>query len=360
MLSFVRSAKWFVAVSTVFYVALLAVDSAVGHRVSTPSWILVLDAAVGLVALANVMKGNHWLPLLFAFGSVGAFGPAAVGFVHLCRGENNRIRLGALVLFGSGWILRWQLPWTETAPFHNTLWGLVLVGTTGVAILASARSLQMQRQKQDLMIAAAISEERAEIRREMHDVLAHRLSIIAMYSAILTDRDTVPAVERREIGEVINNSTRDSLVELRAVLSDLKTDRWLQNPQPRLSNISELIDESATADHPIVLRGTCTESLPIDAAMQRHIYRIIQEGLTNARRHGEPGTTIIELQPHDHDLHLRVTNPSQKTRLTEGNGLYGIRERARLCRGTVFFHISDDSFILETTFPLDAANHTSP
>lgn len=85
---------------------------------------------------------------------------------------------------------------------------------------------------------------------------------------------------------------------------------------------------------------------------QRHICRILQEGgLINARRHGEPGATTIELQPYVHELHLRMTNPSQKTRLSEGNGLHGIREMDRLCRGKMAFHTSNDSFILEITFP---------
>lgn len=354
-----RLIQWFMALSTVLYVCLQIIDSAAGNVVTTPIWMLLMDVGVGVLALVLMVRGGNWSVLFLAYASVATFGPAMIALARLSQGEDRRQWWGGLAMFAGGWVIRWQLPWSEPAPFHNTIWGIVLVGTTSLAIFATMRALTMRHHSKQLAIAAAVSQERAEIKREMHDVLAHRLSLVAMYSATLGDRVNMTDNERREIGEVMNTSVRDSLLELQAVLSNPNTNISLPSSQPRLEHLADLVAESESSEHPIVVRDNLQSTQAVDSMVQRHFYRVVQEGLTNARRHGKPGTTVLALDSEDHIVRVRIMNPTHNRTVHEGNGLSGIRERVRLCLGRLTIESSQDMFIVDATFPAEISNQGS-
>ncbi|MGH9054934.1 MAG: sensor histidine kinase [Acidimicrobiales bacterium] len=182
--------------------------------------------------------------------------------------------------------------------------------------------------------------ERARIARELHDIVAHHISMVAVQaeSARLTVPGLPPAAARRLL--TIGDTARAALAEMRQLLGVLRDDTQVaatdRRPQPRLGLVPELIDEARDASGSatrLVLRGT---PIPVDPNVELVTYRIVQESLTNARRHAPGAAVDVELTYTDHALRLRVRdngpgpNPTPKT---VGHGVAGMRDRAAAVGG---------------------------
>ena len=187
--------------------------------------------------------------------------------------------------------------------------------------------------------ARTVMEERARIARELHDIVAHHLSVIAVESEAA--RLTSPKLSE-DAGsrlEAIAATAREALTETRRLLGVLRedtADEADRAPQPGLDELDDLIDKAqATGTHIRLIReGKIARlSLGIDLAA----YRIVQEALTNARRHAPGADVDVELSYREQALHLRVRDhgpgPTDGEPV-EGHGLLGMRERAALAGGT--------------------------
>ena len=182
-------------------------------------------------------------------------------------------------------------------------------------------------------------EERARIARELHDIVAHHLSVIAVQSE--TARLTSPRLSADARGrfEAIAATARDALTETRRLLGVLREDvggEADRTPQPGLDQLAELIDTArdAGANIRLILQG---KVVPLPAGIDLAAYRIVQEALTNARRHA-PGTDVdVEVSYRDDTLQLRVRDygpgPAEGE-LVAGHGLVGMRDRASIAGGT--------------------------
>jgi signal transduction histidine kinase len=203
-------------------------------------------------------------------------------------------------------------------------------------------------------------EERARIARELHDIVAHHLSVITIESeaARLTSPELSPDAGSRF--EAIASTAREALTETRRLLGVLREDSGVEAdraPQPGLARLDELIDTAQTTGTPVRLirQGRVAQLAPgIDLAA----YRIVQEALTNARRHAPGARVDVELTYRDKALELRVRDYGPGVlggELVEGHGLMGMRERAALARGTFSAGPSDgDGFAVDVTLPTEA------
>lgn len=184
--------------------------------------------------------------------------------------------------------------------------------------------------------------ERARIARELHDVVAHHISMIAVQAetARLTTPDLPPAGTRRfaEIGD----TARAGLTEMRRLLGVLREDADAtvadRHPQPGLQQLAELIDtarEASGAGTRLIVSGPVAE---FDPGVELAAYRIVQEALTNARRHAPGAAVDVELRYGDDALRLRIRDngpgPSGGTK-PSGHGLPGMRERALAVGGSL-------------------------
>jgi signal transduction histidine kinase len=182
-------------------------------------------------------------------------------------------------------------------------------------------------------------EERARIARELHDIVAHHLTVIAIESeaARLTSPELSAAAGGRL--EAIAATAREALTETRRLLGVLREDTGGEAdraPQPGLGELDELIDRARATGTPITLRSD-GEVAPLPHSIDTAAYRIVQEALTNARRHATGAEVDVEMSYRDHALHLRVRDygpgvPNGET--VVGHGLTGMRERATLAGGT--------------------------
>jgi signal transduction histidine kinase len=169
-------------------------------------------------------------------------------------------------------------------------WGLLVRvrRETVLSLRTRAERLDEERQRSAELAREA---ERRRIAREMHDVLAHRLSLLSVHAGALEFRPDAPAEDIAEAAAVIRTSAAAALSDLRQVITVLREDTAGTEPQPTLAQLPALLDESRAAG--MTLRAHLdlqgTESLP--EALGRTAYRLVQEGLTNARKHA-PGAPV--------------------------------------------------------------------
>lgn len=207
--------------------------------------------------------------------------------------------------------------------------------------------------------------ERHRIAREMHDVLAHRLSLVATWAGALELRtDSDPDQLARAAGVVRKGSHR-ALADLREVIGLLRDGgedpQVARHPQPGLADLDALIAETRSAGSDVRVEGTLdpAESVPDGAA--RTVYRVVQESLTNARKHapGEPVDIIFSRTPELLVVEVRNRLPAQvpvgpagsDLPLGSGAGLIGLSERVSLAGGT-FRHIeSGGAFSVQAEVP---------
>ena len=135
--------------------------------------------------------------------------------------------------------------------------------------------------------------ERRRIAREMHDVLAHRLSLLSVHAGALEFRPDAPPGEITRAAAVIRASAAAALSELRQVITVLRedSDAAAGPPQPELAQLPTLLEESRAAGMTLREHLDLAEAEPLPAAAQRAAYRVVQEGLTNARKHA-PGAIV--------------------------------------------------------------------
>jgi signal transduction histidine kinase len=187
----------------------------------------------------------------------------------------------------------------------------------------------------------AVLEERARIARELHDVVAHHMSLIAVQAETAPYRiNEVPDAVGAEFG-AISDAARDALSDMRRLLGVLRNDEAAARaPQPQIEQISELIDTARNAGVPVdySLDGA-VDGIP--SAVGVCAYRIVQEALSNATRHAPGAMVSVQIHRDDDAVRLMITNgPGRSIALLRedpgpGHGLAGMRERAVLLGGAL-------------------------
>ncbi|MFE0571097.1 histidine kinase [Streptomyces albogriseolus] len=183
---------------------------------------------------------------------------------------------------------------------------------------------------------------REAIAREMHDVLAHRLTLLSVHAGALEFRPDAPRDEIARAAGVIRESAHEALQDLREIIGVLRAgdSEDAGRPQPTLAALDALVAESLQAGMKVTLEQRVTDAGSVPASVGRTAYRIVQEGLTNARKHA-PGTevTISVAGGPGEDLTVRVHNPPPEGDVPPvpgaGQGLIGLTERATLAGGSL-------------------------
>jgi signal transduction histidine kinase len=207
--------------------------------------------------------------------------------------------------------------------------------------------------------------ERARIAGELHDIVAHHISMVAVQaeSARLAVPGLPPAAARRLLA--IGDTARAALAEMRQLLGVLREDTQVnaadRHPQPGLGLVPELIDEARDASGSatrLILRGA---TIPVDPHVELVTYRIVQESLTNARRHAPGAAVDVELTYTDHTLRLRVRdngpgpNPTPKA---VSHGVAGMRDRAAAVGGHLWTGPAPGGgFLVEAVLPAKIEDH---
>ncbi|HEY3505151.1 MAG TPA: histidine kinase [Actinocatenispora sp.] len=253
------------------------------------------------------------------------------------------------VVLGWVWAGTIVLTWVIVAPRN----GDDAVGTTVVvtlltlasgglgAVIAARRRLAVAaRRTEEEQARNALLSERARIARELHDVVAHHMSLIAVQAETAPYRLTGLPTDATDEFTSISGAAREALVEMRRLLGVLRSDpdQVETAPQPGLAALPDLLDRVRQAGTPVTLT-TDGEPTPVPAGVDVSAYRIVQESLSNARRHA-PGAEVTVLVGYDPGaVRVEVANgPADADPAPAdgpGHGLVGMRERATMLGGTL-------------------------
>jgi signal transduction histidine kinase len=201
----------------------------------------------------------------------------------------------------------------------------------------------------------AVSGERARIARELHDIVAHSVSIISLQAGAAEQYLERDPVRAREHLSSVQHTARDALTEMRRLTGVLRDEAAGYQPQPGLGRVDELVEQARAAglqvelaeegDRPVVPPG-------VDLAA----FRIVQEALTNARKHAGAVAARVLLRYSDSAVEVEVVNAAGPNTNSEGagHGLVGMRERARVYGGTIETgHEPDGGYRVRALLPLE-------
>ena len=345
-----------------------------GCAADTCSWFVTGDPLVALLCLA-VLPLRRRFPLTVATAVVVAAAASTLAggaaLLALCSIASRRrpVEIGIVVAAHvaasqAGAVLYpvWWLPaWTWSQLVASVLVAGIAVAA-GVAVgarRAEVRSLRERAESAEREQAARAAQARAlernRIAREMHDVLAHRISLVAMQAGVLDHRDDLTAEEHRVLTRGIADGSRQALEELRDVLGVLRADQV--TPEPSLDGIPGLVADARTAGLDVTLTDTVTGAA--SDVVGRTCYRVVQEGLTNAAKHAPGAQVRVVLDGAGDHLHVSVRN-SPGTAATRavpasGFGLPGLAERVTLAGGHLDHHpTADNGFVLTARLPWSA------
>ncbi len=319
-----------------------------------------VEIAAGLGALTFFFPAAQ-LPALICLGTVAARRPVRplvlVAAIHVTATVARLTYRNPdfQVAIKSYSPLSWEIQAIAVpADRSGTLYSLLI----SAVVVACGMSLRARRQliaslreraeraeaEQRLRIHQARAAERARIAREMHDVLAHRISLISLQAGALqvTGRRTPQDVIESAV--VIRNNAHQALNELREIIGVLHTDEADDSPltpQPTLADIPALVAESVRAGMRVSFEKDVADSrYGVPDQVARTAYRVVQEGLTNARKHAPDAPASVTLRRAGPTaLHVEIRNPRPArspgtSRLPgSGQGLVGLTERANLIGG---------------------------
>jgi signal transduction histidine kinase len=219
---------------------------------------------------------------------------------------------------------------------------------------ALATRLDLADVDRDTATREAVARERAVIARELHDIVAHSVSLMVVQAG--TARPIAQRVDRElaEVLETIEHAGREALTEMRRLLHVLRSDDESDlQPLPDLTRLDSLVDGFRSAG--LNLRATISPPDEVPPGIALCAYRTVQEGLTNALRYAPEGRIEVDVVGEDGNLLVRVHDHGGTTTadgLGSGSGLVGLHERVLLCGGRMTAGSDQTGYLLSVTLPL--------
>ncbi|MEU0003097.1 sensor histidine kinase [Streptomyces sp. NPDC006314] len=322
-------------------------------------WPLGVFAFLQVVTVVH--DGLGYWPVLCTFGSMLALYTVA----SVCP---VRVAVACAVCMTAVWayaglVVRPSSPGSVLGP--ALLYCTVLVWFGHLA-RRSAELTRRLRAEQAEQARRAVAEERGRIARELHDVVAHHMSVISVHAGLARFVfDSDPAKARGALGTIADTSG-EALEELRRMLQVLREEdpeAPARAPMPTLARLGELLDRVRAGGLPVDLAVEGTER-PLPPGVELCAYRVVQEALTNALKHAGPARAHVELRYGTQELAVRVTDDGEGTNPARvpaggGHGLIGMRERANLYGGTISVGPrSEGGYEVRLTLPTSAAERS--
>ena len=220
---------------------------------------------------------------------------------------------------------------------------------------AEVRATLAERER-DAAARIAVAEERARIARELHDIVAHAVSVMVLQVGAVRHKLPAALAEDRDALKGVERAGRTALTEMRGLLAAMRPDgdgvEFM--PQPGLDGLGSLLEEINRAGLPVELHVD-GEPVPLPRGVEVSAYRIVQEGLTNALKHARATNADVSVRYQPHELQLEIRDDGIGSATTDGlgHGLIGIRERVKIYGGEMTAGTANGGgFILSTRLPL--------
>jgi signal transduction histidine kinase len=373
-----RSPRDWLVDSAVFGLAILLGIAGLGSSVDQHvAMTVALDVLLGSIACFLLWFRRRYPIGVGVFAMVAAAfsafgtGAAPIALFNVALRSSRRALIGmtglALASIAIGAAL-----YPGTTPFwQQVIFGVLIVTVViGWALFSRVRrelvlSLRERAERleseQRLELERAREAERRRIAREMHDVLAHRLSLLSVHAGALEFRPDASPAEISAAAEVIRENAQVALEELRDVIGVLREngdEAVPEPPQPTLAQIPSLVEESRSAGLDVKWHDDLPDPALVPGAVGRTAYRVVQEGLTNARKHAPAGAVDVKLNAVESVLNVEVVSrpaPAARTSLAQagaGKGLVGLSERVALAGGKLEQGPDGKgNFVLRATLP---------
>ena len=357
-----------------------AVAGSSGDAPRTTRWFTVpASAAIVLVLLARrrfpfAAPASVWLmgaALSFIDGRLATFNGAtlAAGLAAaLLLGnlpDSVEARLGLIIGLAGAAVVVENKPGHQAEEFIFIPVLVAIAWLAGFALherseqteAAEGRARQAE-QEREAMAHIAVAEERARIARELHDIVAHSLSVMVLQAGAVRHRLAGDLAEDKSALEEVEEAGRQALAEMRRLLGVMRRDDDERDltPQPSLASVDALVDQISGAGLPVHLHVE-GEPIALPTGIELSAYRIIQEGLTNALKHGRASRADVTLRYIRDALEVEVCDDGQGRATTDGAGygLLGIQERVKIYGGTMTAETAPGrGFALKTRLPLES------
>jgi signal transduction histidine kinase len=318
--------------------------------------VIVWAAAVGMsytVPEASRHAVTVFLALWFAQWAAAANNPfrRAIGLLLLGLAASG-IAVGNVPGTSAGdWI------WFNAIGALAWFTGLGLRRRTEHAAALEERAALLEKRREE-EARLAVAEERARIARELHDVVAHSVSVMTVQASGVR-RLLRPDQERERAAlEVVERTGREALAEMRRLLGVLRDSGEEPElaPQPGLGHLDGLLEQMRASGLPVDL-SVEGEARPLAPGVDLSAYRIVQEALTNALKHGDDAHAHVRLRYGREALELEVENdgPTPQRINGSGHGLHGMRERVAVCGGSLDLGPREEGgFVVRATLPVES------
>lgn len=341
------------------------------YRIALLDWDppLWYSVPLGLLVGAAVWWRRRWPVPLFALGVVAWLTTAAfvaLLFAQYTLAERTlswrKVAAGTLVAgLAIGYPI-WRVggadaagPLTAATCLAPALLGMA-VGTRRELVARSRERAERAEREQFQRIQQARSDERAQIARDMHDVVTHRVSLIVLHATAL---EAAQGRDATTIAERIGTIGREALDELRSLVEVLRDDDAAPlAPQPGLADLADLVAASRRIGVPVTYKMTDESGVRAPALVEHAVYRVVQEALVNVHKHAAGAPTQVQVELTPEVLRLAVTNGRGQRGVDPhlprgGHGLLGIAERIRLVGGELTAQPTPDGgFTIAADVPL--------
>jgi signal transduction histidine kinase len=291
--------------------------------------------------------------------------PIGIAVAFLLGNLRNSVKagIGLAVVVGSALAIVYKIPGHSTPELVFIPMEFAIGWLAGFAVrerseqaeAAEVRASQAERER-DAAARIAVAEERARIARELHDVVAHAVSVMVLQVGAVRHKLPDALAEDREALTGVERAGRTALAEMRGLLAAMRTDGDEAEllPQPGLDRLGSLLEEINRAGLPVELHVD-GEPVALPRGVDLSAYRIVQEGLTNALKHARATKTDVTVRYQPHELHLEIRDDGIGSTTSDGlgHGLVGIRERVKIYGGEMTAGTANGGgFILSTRLPL--------
>ena len=255
----------------------------------------------------------------------------------LLEARQAALALGALLV--ATWIVFIRasgVPETELIWVSIPICGTFLIAAASARHSERARLAEERARRMEAEARQAVEEERGRITRELHDVLAHSVSVMTVQASAVRRLLTPEQEREREALMTVEETGRQALAEMRRLLGIMRTEseRPALAPQPGIGTLPELVEQVRQSGLPVELTVEGTP-VKLPAGVDLSAYRIVQEALTNTLKHAGPAHAWVAVRYAGEDVEIEVANDgsSENDGDGTGHGLVGMRERVALCGG---------------------------
>jgi signal transduction histidine kinase len=303
--------------------------------------------------------------VLIAFvGSLGVVGLAAAFLLGNLR-DDRQAGIGLAIVLGCIVVVVSNIPGPQSAgdlifiPLRFVVaWvaGYALRERSQQAEAAEMRAALAERER-EAAARVAVAEERTRIARELHDIVAHAMSVMVLQVGAVRHKLPGTLEEDREALGRVEHAGRTALAEMRRLLGAMRSngDRVALGPQPGLDALDSLVEDVVHAGLPVQLHVD-GEPYDLPRAIDLSAYRIVQEGLTNALKHAHASHADVTVRYRPDEVELEVADDGKGPAVTngQGHGLVGIRERAKIYGGEMSAGAAPaGGFVLSARLPID-------